>query len=450
MSALLRLTAALAATAAALLAVPGAARAQDPPPAGGPKILLVFDASGSMRSDSGNGTTKLQAAKDAASALLDDLPDSTQVGLRLFGGTLPSRPIARACRDSSLVLPVGPLAREEAKGKIQGFKARGRTPIAYALEQAAKDLGAEGPRTIILVSDGKDTCPPPTPCEVAADIAKGGVELRIQAIGFSVDRAARRQLECVAEAGGGVYRDAEDADTLREELRILSTRALREYTVRGKPVKGGPSARQATVIGPGRYVDRIIPDTVDWYAVDLARGETLKASVSVIPPTREVADDADFAESILDIATPSFDIPDIQNSSAAGEPFERRGLVGGIGVVSRPIGVGEQAAAEQPFSTPGRYYLKHELKDTSDKALFNATGGRPYEVEMAVEILGRRGGAIAPPQEGSSEPAGAVRETRTAGPADPPSPALLALVGGGVAVFGFGAGAAALRRRRAA
>ena len=398
----LRVAAALLGVGLALL-LPASAQAQgQDEPSAGPKILLLFDASGSMRSDSGNGTPKLQAAKDAATALIEELPDSTKVGLRLFGGTLPSRPISRACRDSSLVLPIGPLSRGETKEKIQSFNARGRTPIAYALGQAAEDLGDEGPRTIILVSDGKDTCPPPAPCEVAEEISRGGVDVRIQAIGFNVHRDARRQLECVAQAGGGVYRDAEDAETLREELRLLSTRALRQYTVRGKPIKGGPSARRATPVAPGRYVDRMLPDSERWYAVDLERGETVKASASLIPPNREIADNTDFAELELDVVTPSFDVPQVQNSNAAGTPFEVRGLVGGIGVVSRPVGVGAQAAPDAPFSKPGRYYLKVGLRDSDDKTLFEATGGRPYELEMAVEVLGRRGGTPAPPEEGSS------------------------------------------------
>ena len=179
--------------------------------------------------------------------LLGSLPPSTQVGLRVFGGTKPSRPIGPACRDSSLVLPIGPLARSQAEQQIRSFTAKGRTPIAYALEQAAQDLGASGPRTIILVSDGKDTCQPPSPCQVAQRIARGGVEMRIQAIGFNVDPAARRELQCIAKAGGGVYTDADNAATLKEQLRVLSTRALRQYVPKGKPVRGGPSARQATV-----------------------------------------------------------------------------------------------------------------------------------------------------------------------------------------------------------
>ena len=251
------------------------------------------------------------------------------------------------------MLPIGPLDRAQAEQQIRSFKAKGRTPIAYALERAAEDLGTSGPRTIILVSDGKDTCQPPSPCQVAQRIAKGGVEMRIQAIGFNVDTSARRELQCIAKAGGGVYTDADNAATLKEQLRVLSTRALRQYVPRGKPVRGGPSARQATTLVPGRYVDAMLPDSERWYAVELRRGETLKASASFIPPKRDIADHAALARASLDIVTPSFDIPDRQNSSSSGYPFQRRGFVDGFGVVSRPIGVGAQADPDAASPGPG-------------------------------------------------------------------------------------------------
>ncbi len=187
------------------LAMPAAAQTPTPTPtpAGAPKILLAFDASGSMLTDDGAGTRKIDAAKDAAVALLDSLPDSTEIGLRVYGGTLPSRPIGPACRDSKLVMPIGPRGRNKAEleQQIRSFRARGRTPIAYALEQAATDLGDSGARTIVLVSDGKDTCQPPSPCSVAQRVAKGGVEMRIQAIGFNVDPEAREELQCIASRG---------------------------------------------------------------------------------------------------------------------------------------------------------------------------------------------------------------------------------------------------------
>jgi hypothetical protein len=441
-----RVVAALGA-AALLVALPATPAAQSPPQ-GTPKILLAFDASGSMAADDGAGTPKIKAAQDAAVDLLGSLPPSTQVGLRVFGGTKPSRPIEPACRDSSLVLPLGPLDRAQAEQQIRSFKAKGRTPIAFALERAAEDLGTSGPRTIILVSDGKDTCQPPSPCSVAERIAKGGVEMRIQAIGFNVDKEARRELQCIARAGGGAYTDADNAQALKEQLRALSTRALRQYVPKGKPVRGGPNARHATTIVPGRYLDGMLPDSERWYAVELRRGETLKASASWIPPRRDIADHAQLARGSVDIVTPSFEIPNRQNSSSGGYVFERRGFVSGFGAVSRPIGVGGQADSSQPFSQPGRYYIKLALKDTNAKDLFQATGGRPYPVELAVEVLGRHRGNPGPSKGPQPKTSGGPTPAAVSGPNEPPATALLVLVGGGLAAVGF-AGAVALRRRRA-
>jgi Mg-chelatase subunit ChlD len=443
----LRLAAVLAAGAGMLAAAPAPASAQTQP-AGAPKILLAFDASGSMAADDGAGTPKIKAAQDAAVSLLDALPPSTQVGLRVFGGTRPSRPIGPACRDSSLVLPIGPLDRSQAESRIRSFKAKGRTPIAFALERAAEDLGDSGPRTIILVSDGEDTCQPPSPCEVAQRIARGGIEMRIQAIGFNVDRNARRELECIAHAGGGIYADADDAASLREQLRILSTRALRQYQPKGKPVRGGPDARHATTIVPGRYVDAILPDSERWYAIELRRGETLEASASIIPPKREVADTGQLARAGMDIVTPAFEIPNRQNASAGVFPFDDRGFVKGFGVVSRPIGVGAQADPGASFSQPGRYSLKIWLKDTDDKGLFNATGGQPYPLELAVTVLGRHGANPSPAKRADPAPQGPAPAAAVSAN-EPPSTALLVLVGGGLAALGFAGGAALRRRARA-
>ncbi len=430
---------------AVLLTLPAAASAQTTGP---PKILLAFDASGSMQSRYGSGgQAKIDAAQDAAVALLDELPSQTQVGLRVFGGGRPSRPIGPACQDSRLVLPIGPLDRANADQQIRGFRARGRTPISFALRAAANDLGTSGSRTIVLVSDGKDTCQPPPPCEVAREIAKGGVNLRIQAIGLNVDRAARQELKCIAAAGGGVYRDAGDAASLQEELRTLSTRALRQYIARGTPVRGGRSAREAKTLQPGRYVDAMPGDSERWYAVELAAGETLKASASFIPPNHQVADKAQYTDSSMDIVTPSFDIPASQNSSAGGNPFERRGYVDGLGVVSRPIGVGAQAQDTEPFHKPGRYYLKLKLIDDSAKDLFNAIGGKPVELELSVEVLGRKGGSPPAPSVNGTVGKAPGAPRPPSAPDAPPSAPLLALIALGTAALGFGMGAAAWRRR---
>jgi hypothetical protein len=110
--------------------------------------------------------------------------------------------------------------------------------------------------------------------------------------------------------------------------------------------------------------------------------------------------------------------------------------------------VGAQADSDQPFSQPGRYYLKVQLNDTDDKALFNVTGGQPYPVELAIAVLGRHGGNPSPSKGPKpSGPSTGPAPAGVASPNEPPATALLVLVGGGLAALGF-AGGVALRGRR--
>ena len=47
----------------------------------------------------------------------------------------------------------------------------------------------------------------------------------------------RRQLQCIADAGGGTYVDANDPDALRRELLAAFARAFRAYEPSGTPVR---------------------------------------------------------------------------------------------------------------------------------------------------------------------------------------------------------------------
>ena len=259
---------------------PAAAQPSDPedPPA----LLLILDSSGSMQGAAGDGRTKLAAAKEALVTLVDDLPEEVNVGLRVYGHRVPNTNKARGCKDTELVLPVGPLDRAGAKRQIRSFGATGFTPIGLSLREGAKDLPPEGKRTIVLVSDGIDTCAPPDPCKVARRIVARGIDLRIDTVGFQVDPAARRQLRCIARAGKGTYVDVTSASELTGRLRQLSIRALRRYEAAGLEVEGGDGPGDAPALLPGQYVDGIPVEGEEWYAVYLDAGQVLKASATFV------------------------------------------------------------------------------------------------------------------------------------------------------------------------
>lgn len=223
---------------------------------GNGKLLLVLDSSGSMKEKAGDGKTKIEAAKTALTGVVDSLPDNAQVGMRVYGATVFDRKDKGACEDTQLVVPIGTGNQSQLKAAIKKYKPYGETPIAYSLEQAAKDLGSEGQRTILLVSDGEETCVP-DPCPVAQKIADAGINLKIDVVGFNVSGKAERQLRCVADKGNGDYYDADDTDELEESLSRLSTRAFRPFRLNGTPIAGSDEPATAPDLGPGAWTDTL-------------------------------------------------------------------------------------------------------------------------------------------------------------------------------------------------
>ncbi|CAN7348672.1 vWA domain-containing protein [Knoellia sp. LjRoot47] len=222
------------------------------------RLLLVLDASGSMKAEDPSGLTKIEAAKKALTGVVGALPATAQVGLRVYGATVDGkgRPTPAACADTRLVAPIVAVDKPRLTSTIAAVSALGETPIAHSLEESMKDLGTEGKRNIVLVSDGEESCVP-DPCPVVRKLTAAGINLQIDTVGFGVDAKARAQLQCIAGAGNGTYFDAKDADQLATSLSKLSQRALRPFTVSGVPVVGTAAATGAPEIAAGQYTDTL-------------------------------------------------------------------------------------------------------------------------------------------------------------------------------------------------
>ena len=263
---------ALRRAAAAALALAGLAVLTSPPagaataPAVAPTVspvvpnvpvMVVLDASGSMNESDAPGP-RIDAAKKAVKSLVAGLPGQTQVGLTVYGTRTGSTAAdkAKGCTDITTLVPVARLDAARISGAVDGVKASGYTPIGNALRAAAKALPAEGPRSIVLVSDGEDTCAPPAPCDVAKELERQGVDLTIHTVGFKVDATARGQLACVAAATGGTYADAADADQLTKALQVKVDDAITGYTAKGTRITGADQpSEQAPLMNPGQYLD---------------------------------------------------------------------------------------------------------------------------------------------------------------------------------------------------
>jgi len=202
----------LAAALSSITSLTGA-HADEPEPT---KVLLLLDVSGSMNEPIVTGGTKLAAAKRALTQVADALPPGTEVGLRVYGSKIaePKSRNPKACTDTQLVMPPGPLEKSSMYRAVDSFAAKGETPIAYSMQKSVADLGAEGKRVLVLISDGEETCVK-DPCPTARRLASAGVNLQFNAIGLAVNSKARKQLRCIAEAGGGSYYDASGPETCR-------------------------------------------------------------------------------------------------------------------------------------------------------------------------------------------------------------------------------------------
>ncbi|MFF2850026.1 VWA domain-containing protein [Streptomyces sp. NPDC058001] len=266
-----------------LVAAPTPASAAPADSGGNSGLVMVLDSSGSMADDDGTGRTRMESARDAVGTVVDSLPDGYPTGLRVYGADQP-----RGCTDTRLVRPVEALDRAAMKRAVGAVQPKGDTPIGLSLRKAAQDLpepraGAIGRRTILLISDGEDNCGAPEPCEVAKQLGEDGVDLRIDAIGFQVKGAARKQLECVAEAGHGSYYDAPDAEALARQLVRASQLSADGYRFRGSPITGGSRAEDAAGLTPGQYLDTIGPGETRWYAASLDGASAADLGVTAVP-----------------------------------------------------------------------------------------------------------------------------------------------------------------------
>lgn len=261
--------------------------------------MVVLDASGSMNETDAPGP-RIDAAKKAVTSLVTALPADTKVGLTVYGATTGSGASdkAKGCQDIRTLVPVGPLDPASMSAAVNSVKASGYTPIGNALRAAAKALPQEGPRSIVLVSDGEDTCAPPAPCDVAKELKKQGVDLTVHTVGFKVDAKARAQLSCVATATGGTYSDATDADQLTSALKVKVDYAVTGYAARGTKITGADQAStQAPLLQPGQYLDTLAKGadssgpglgtgTTKFYTVDLQPDATLYVAGTLVPPAR--------------------------------------------------------------------------------------------------------------------------------------------------------------------
>ena len=378
----------LAAAAAAVIAsVPVAmpALAQQSPQAGTEyaPTMLVLDASGSMLAADPSGGTKMDAAKNAVRNFVTAAPGNAKVGLSAYGTGTGNSDAEKAagCQDVQILHPAETIDKPGLTAATDQIVPRGYTPIGASLRAAAAALPQEGPRSIVLVSDGLDTCAPPDPCDVARELSAQGNEIVMHAIGFGVDDASRAQLTCIAQSTGGTYTDAADGAALEQVLPRVSAVALRSYAPVGLPITGASGYREAPVAEPGQYLDVIGQKKPQYYAVDVPDGANAYFSGTVSFPRGDRTN-----------ASTSNNRLDLQVYGAEGQDCHSREselATRSVDGVALTVSSAWRGAAEADSGSTGtdncrgggRYYFALEWAHVSD----GAPGQLPIELNIGVE-----------------------------------------------------------------
>ena len=200
-------------------------------------VVLALDVSLSMQADD-VAPTRLEAAQEAATAFIRDLPDGVELGLVAFAGT--ARVLVPPTDDHEA--SVAAIERLE----LAESTALGDAVLA-ALDAVAGVVEADDlPAAIVLMSDGENTVGT-TPPEVAAEAAtEAGVPVSTIAFGTDAGRVEvqgevipvpvnRPQLAELASATGGTAFAAENLDELNDV-----------YADIGSEVASGEERREVT------------------------------------------------------------------------------------------------------------------------------------------------------------------------------------------------------------
>jgi hypothetical protein len=165
-------------------------------------VVVVVDASGSMGAPMG-GSTRMSVAKNALKQVLDQIPDTTHVGILVFPR-------------GDWVYPLGPRKESMLAGAIDSIQSGGGTPLgdymkrgADALLEARKKQFGYGTYRLLVVTDGEAGDARHVEAYTPDIISRG---ITIDCIG--VEMASRHTLATKVHS----YRNANDPESLKQAI----------------------------------------------------------------------------------------------------------------------------------------------------------------------------------------------------------------------------------------
>lgn len=222
-------------------------------------LEIILDVSGSMNSKLGN-STRIGTARDVLRDLLAKIPDDFNVGLRVYAHRYSWKDKQHSCTDTELLVPIQKLDRQRILSTVANLKPRGDTPLVYSVWQTPADLKPVGGGSVIVITDGQETCQTNVdPAKAAEQLTAAGIPVTLNIVGFTLQGKEKRDAEQLmrpfAEATGGHYYYAENGEAL---ARALSLAALNKFPYEvfdssGQQVAKGQAGPLSEALQPGEY-----------------------------------------------------------------------------------------------------------------------------------------------------------------------------------------------------
>lgn len=253
---------------------PGALQVGEPQ-TGRPRLKnleIVLDVSGSMNAKLGQ-STRWQVALDVLRKSIAALPADLNVALRVYGHRYASKS-AETCEDTELIVPMAKLDRDRIIQAAAALKPKGETPLILSTLATLKDLKAAGGGTVILITDGEESCKGDMQAAMAA-IQESGLAVTLNVVGFTLTgQAVKGQLTTLAGSTGGRYFGASSGDQLSQAIRLAALPRM-AYELRdasGRLVATGQTGEPARELSAGDYVVNV-----------KAPGQPIDQKVTIVP-----------------------------------------------------------------------------------------------------------------------------------------------------------------------
>ncbi|AHD11605.1 vWA domain-containing protein [Phaeobacter gallaeciensis] len=190
--------------------------------------MIVFDGSGSMAEMGFNqiDEPRIFEARRAVRQVMPQVALNRRIGLIVYGPDTSGQ--GDQCSGIDLKFPPLANAAGPVIGAIDDLEPEGQTALTEAVRRAAQVLDhTNKPGTIVLVTDGKETCGGQT-CALAAELAASGLATTVHVIGFKVRgthfgwqsqgqtsyNTATSGAKCLATRTGGEYVSTETVEEL--------------------------------------------------------------------------------------------------------------------------------------------------------------------------------------------------------------------------------------------